>query len=231
MAGSTQPVAVTKGKRTKVFCALKNSGDREEPTAVTLTLTAGPAKGATTLAITSVTTKIYKGQYVLFEDSNDKVYLAQVDADYTTGVSLTVKPLAEAIPNAAVAAFPVPFLLRTACDINTDTGLDEVNTFDHDVTGDASPGATTVTIDIPGLYSYYNAGLSTARYAQVNSQELYVIRELDTPNAAAFTKGDVEKGCVILSSRSSSAPNEGSVSGDVSGRFVSYTLVDPVPVA
>ena len=231
MAGAVQPLPISKGRLSKVYCALLDSGDREEPTAVSVALTAGAAKGATTLTVTSVTTKIKAGQYLLFEDADDKVYLAQVTADYTTGTSVSVAALPEAIPNASVAAFPVPFKLRTEASISFSQDVSDIFTFDHSVNGDASPGAATSEISLEGEYSPYDPGYATVTYATRNTLECYIIRELQTPGSG-FTKGKVTKGACIVTSREEGSPQDGNVSSSVSARFVGdVEEVDPVPTA
>lgn len=230
MAGSVQPLPITKGKNTRIYCALLKDGDREQPTAVTFTLTAGAAKGATTLTVTSVTTKAYAGQYLLFEDPDEKVYLAKLTADYTTGTSVSVEALAEAIPNTSAAAFPVPFKLRTSADVSGSTDVSDVNTYDHPISGDASPGASTYEIQTDGEYSYYDPGYNTCVVAQGSSTEVYLIREL-APPGTGFSKGKVTRGSVLITSRDEPAPNDANVSANVSFRFTSFNEDDPVPTA
>lgn len=234
MAGASQPLPVTKGKQTKCFAALLPVGERTEPSAVTLTSTAIAAKGATTITITSAPLavgKIVPGQYLLFEDPDEKVYIARVAADYTTGTSLTVEELPEAIPSGSAAVFPVPFKLRTDSAVNFSQDLQDVNTYDHDLNGDASPGAATVEITLSGEYSPYDPGYATCVYATRNTLEVYFTRELATPGAG-FTKGKVTKGAAIVTSREEPAPNDGNVSANVSARFVGNVVeADPVPTA
>lgn len=229
MAGATQPLAITKGKNTKVFAALLASGDRTEPTGVTFTTTAAAIKGATTLTITSAPTTCKAGQYLLFEDANDKVYIAKVGADYTTGTSITVEALPEAIPSGAAAVFPAPFKLRTDAAITFTQNVNEVNTYDHSINGDASLGSATSEINISGEFSTYDPGYATCTYATRNSLEVYLIRELATPGSG-FTKGKVTKGAAIVTSREEPAPNDGNVSANVTARFVGdVTENDAVP--
>lgn len=235
MAGATQPLPITKGKVTKVYGALLGSGDRAQPANVAVTTTALAAKGATALTITDIatglgTSTIRAGQYLGFVDADDKLYIAQVTADYTAGVSLTVAALPEAIPSGAEAVWPTPFKLRTDSAINFSTDVQDVNTYDHSVNGDASPGASTVEITLSGEYSPYDPGYLTAAYAQRNSLEMWVIRELGNPNASSFTKGKVTAGAALITSREEPAPNDGNVSANVTARFVGDVIeADPVP--
>lgn len=219
MAGATQPLAITKGKSTKVYAALLGTGVRTEPANVTFTTTANASKGATTISVTSVTTTCKAGQYLLFEDSSDKVYIAKVGADYSTGTSLTVEALPEAIPSGSAAVFPAPFKLRTDAAITFTQNVNEVNTYDHTINGDASLGSATSEINISGEFSSYDPGYATCTYATRNSLEVYLIRELATPGSG-FTKGKVTKGAAIITSREEPAPNDGNVSANVTGRFV-----------
>lgn len=231
MAGAVQPLPITKGKTTQIFAALLGEGDRTEPLPVTFTLTAGAAKGATTLAVTSVTTTAKAGQYLLFEDSDEKVYIAQLSADYTTGTSVSVEALPEAIPNGSVAAFPVPFKLRTDASISFSQDVSDVNTFDHSINGDASPGAATTEITLSGEFSFYDPGYNTVVYATRNTLEVYIWRQLAVPGSG-FTTGKVTKGACIVTSREEPSPNDANVSANVSARFVGDVFeVDPVPTA
>jgi hypothetical protein len=230
MSGVVQPLAVTKGKKTKVYAALLGEGDRSQPASVVFTLTADAAKGATTLSVTSVTTTARKGQYLLFEDADEKVYLAQLSADYASGTSVSVVALPEPIPSTSVAAFPVPFKLRTNADVSFKQNVTDVNTFDHTVNGDASPGAATSEIKTDGEYSAYDPGYQTCVYATRNTLEVYLIRELQVPSPA-FSKGKVTRGAAIVTARDEASPNEGNVSGNVSARFVGDVFEDDPVVA
>lgn len=227
---------VTKGKQTKVTGALLKTGERSEPNPVTLTASAAAIKGATTVSVTAAfesgtETLIAKGQYLLFEDTDEKGYLVQVDADYESGTTLTVKALAEALPDDAAAVFPVPFKLRTDSGISFSQDVSDVNTYDHSVNGDASPGAATIEISLEGEYSPYDPGYATAVYATRNTQEMYIIRELATPGAG-FSKGKVTKGACLITSREEPAPNDGNVGANVSARFVGDVEEnDPTPTA
>lgn len=234
MAGVKGPLSVTKGKKTQVFMALLKDGDREAPAEVTLTLGSGAAKGATSLSISGVsadTTKIYKGQYLLFEDPDERLFIAQANADYTGGSSLTVVALPEAIPNASAAAFPVPFKLRTSADVDVSTDANEVDTFDHSINGDATPGKTSFEFKTDGEYSAFDPGYNTCVYAQRNATEVYVWRRLAAPSPA-FAKGKVTSGAAIVTSRSEPNPNDGNVGASVSCRFVGDVEEDdPVAIA
>lgn len=226
---ATQPLAITKGKQTKVYAALLGTGDRSEPTAVTFTTTSNAAKGATSISVSSVNTTLKKGQYLLFEDADDKVYIAQANADYTTGTTLTVKALPEAIPSGSASAFPAPFKLRTDASISFSQDVSDINTYDHSINGDASPGAATTEITIDGEFSSYDPGYNTVVYATRNTLEVYVIRELAIPGSG-FSKGKVTKGACLVTSREEPAPNDGNVSANVSARFVG-DVVENDPVA
>lgn len=222
---------VTKGKKTKARMCLLKDGDREPPDDVVLTLTAAAAKGATTLTLTSVTTKIYKGQHLLFEDPDEKVYKAIADADYTTGTTLTVKPLSEAIPDDSVAAFPVPFKLRESADISASTDVSSVNTFDHEISSDFTPGESTYELSTDGKYSHYDPGYGTCGEAQRTNTEIYFWREL-APPSPAFSKGKISRGACLVTSRDEPSPNDGEVGASVSMQFVSgFEEDEPVPVA
>lgn len=231
MAGQSQPLPVTTGRTTKIFAAVLGTGVRSEPAAVSLEMTDPAAKGATTIAITSVSTTIKKGQYLLFEDVlTEKVYIAQVNADYTTGTSLTVKALPEAIPDACVAEFPVRFKLRTEANISFSQNVSETFSFDHSINGDASPGSATTEISLSGEFSSYDPGYLSATYCTRNSLELYIWREIATPGAG-FSKGKVTKGACIVTSREEGASVDGNVSANISARFVGDVVeTDPVPV-
>jgi len=231
----TQPIPVTKGKKTKIFAALLKDGDREQPHECTVTLGSAPAKGATTLTVTvspamPAGRAMYKGQYLLFEDADDKVYIAKLNADYTTGGSMTITPLAEGIPTASVAAFPVPFKLRTTADVSGSTDITDVNTYDHSVSGDASPGASTYEISTDGEYSHFDPGYNTCVEANKSNTEVYILREL-APPSPAFIKGKVTRGSVLITGREEPAPNDGNVSASVSFRFTSFFEDDPVATA
>lgn len=227
------PPPVTKGKKTRPRIALLGTGNRSRPADVVfeISATTPPAKGATTIALAaSVTTTAKTGQYVQWVDGNGKLYIAQLNADYTTGTSMTVKALPEAIPSGSKAEFPVEFNLRTAADFDDSTDVDTVNTYDHPINGDSTPGATTLTLTTGGLYSFYDAGSRTCIYAKENNLEVWVERELDIPSDA-FSKGEVRGGAALVTSAPSAAPNESSVTQDFTFQINGTPYrADPVPV-
>jgi hypothetical protein len=231
----TSPLPITQGRKTTVTLALLSDGVRTEPVAATLTLTSAPSKGATTLALTATTpgttnavnTNIYSGQYLQFTDSSSRLYIAQVNANYTGGTSMTVLSLPEAITNGSTAPFPAKLNLRTAADISFSTDTSDVDTYDHSLGGDAAIGSTTAEIDLSGEYSAYDAGYNTAAYAQSNGKEVYITRTLATPGSA-FATGKVTKGASIITSREEPAPVDGNVSANMTARLIGPSEVAPV---
>lgn len=228
----SQPLPITKGKKTRITCAILRDGDRSAPHTCTIALSAAGAKAATSVGVTVTPAlpagkKIYAGQYLLFIDADQKAYVAQVNADYTTG-AMTFKPLAEAIPNGAIAQYPAPFKLRTTADVSGSTDVTDVNTYDHDISGDASPGATTYEISTDGEYSHYDPGYNTCVAANKTSTEVFISREL-APPSDGFKSGKITRGSCLITGREEPAPNDGNVSASVSLRFTSFEELDPVP--
>lgn len=184
--------------------ALLERGSRVKPAAVTLTSTANAAAAATTITITSVTTKILKGQAVNFVDPAGNYFLAIVDADYTTGTSLTVKPLLEAIPNGSAAKFPCEARLKTTADISSSTPTTAVDTYDH-VYASSTVGALAATYSMNGVYSIYDPTFHTLRVAELEGREVYIERELpsEIPGKSGLKTGFA----ALVTSSSSPAPN------------------------
>jgi hypothetical protein len=124
----------------------------------------------------------------------------------------------------------VPFRLRTTADLASSTAIETVNTYDHGATSDSSIGETTNTFTTNGFFSYYDSSLHTIKYARDNSLEVYVERILESPGAA-FSAGTKESFAAIITALNTAAPNEGSVSADITFQVVgAITETQPTTV-
>jgi hypothetical protein len=232
--GATTPLAATKGKETRLTCALLGEGQRVEPTEAVLTIAGTEqAKGATAVTLSAAPAagvKMFTGQYLQAKDTNGLVYVMKLDADFEGGTSLDVAPLPEAIPASATIQWPVRFNLRTQADIDFSYENEEVNTYDHEDNGDAVPTSSSASISLAGLYSAYDAGGLTTDYAAQNRLEVWISRTLGRPTPA-YKRGAVIAGAAIIEGIASPAPNDSFVASDYTARFVGdITRKDPDPI-
>jgi hypothetical protein len=118
--------------------------------------------------------------------------------------------------------------LRTTADLNFQINTQDVDTYDHVIT-EKTPSGSTGTFQLNGLYSHYDPGYHTMRYASDNALEIYLLRTLPIPSSA-FTKGRATGFAALVTTRSDSAPNGGFVSADFQ-LSVQGTLNEIQPVA
>lgn len=228
----SNPLPPTIGFKSKVSVALLPVGNRTKPVASALTISGAVSKGATSITLSaSVGSTIEAGQWLAFVDPNDLVYPVKVATTYAaTGTSLVVVAVAEAIPTAAVAAFPVPFNLRQSANVDRSTAVTSFSTLDHDGKSDATPGETSSSSSFDGAYSHADPGGKTLEVSQELGRECFIAVSLPAPSAA-YSAGEVIEGSFLVETMPKAIPLTGEVTRNISGQWTSYTRNEPVPTA
>ena len=222
-----------RGSLVEIYVSALALGERTEPTADTVTVaTSAPAKGATSITISALTTaKIVSGQWLSFTDPSDgKEYLAQLTADaVVTDTTLTVAALDESIPVGSQAEFPPYLWDRTDTTKNSSYNLASVTTFNSGGNRDGVLVSNETTLSLPGVFYRYNAAARTLVWAAQNQREVYIQRIFPGPNSA-FTLGDVTKGAGTPTSVNSGSPVDGFISLDFEVALLgAVTEADPTP--
>jgi hypothetical protein len=202
------------GRTTDIFVSLLPLGVRTAPTQQTLTVASGGAAlSATTITVDeTIAALIPANSFLQFYNlTTGEEYLAQLTADVSTGSSLTVKALGEAIPEGAVASNPGYLWDRSDASVDRSYNRSTVATFNTGGDEDGVVTGASRTMTLPGLFYAKNAGYLNALWAAENGREIYVQRQI---NGVL----DMEGPCVVTAAPSA-APVDGNVSADLTLAF------------
>lgn len=215
-----------KGWKTSVYCWKQRTKPVLPFAPVELILTAVAAKAAITMTVTGApTTAIERGNVLLFVDSDELAYLAEVTAN-STGGALTVRALAEAIPSGAKAMWPPELLDRTDAEISRTVDTTDTQTFN---TGGNKLITTTVSsksLSLPGPYMLKNGGYWTAFFAAEEKAALWFAIQHEAPDQELGTIKEapfIAKGYVTDNTTSAAADGfrMGDLSVDITGAPIS----------
>jgi len=218
--------------RATTFTAAGTATSPGTLTVGSVTSTAAPAKGATTIALVApALSDIQTGNVLMFIDTTGGEYLARVSAVAVAGAtSLTVSALDEAIPDGATAEFPIYIWNRTDTGISRKYNIAKAVDYN---TGSASDGIADTadkSMAAPGNYYNKNAGYLTVRFAAELGYEVILERRFPPPSAK-YSTGDTIWTAALCSDRSDQAPANGFVSADLSFEFLGEEhIIDPIPV-
>ncbi|MGD1908159.1 MAG: hypothetical protein ACFB0C_19520 [Leptolyngbyaceae cyanobacterium] len=226
--------APVRGKGTNVNVYLLGVGDHQTPTYEELAVgAAGAAKLATSIPLDSALGyKIEAGQYLTFIDANGLEYLAQLSATAAAGAnSLTVEPLAVAVPGGATTESPAYLWDRTDASVSSSFNEQTVNAFND---GDNEDGVTTGfsrTMTLPGRYHFANAAYQTLLWAAERGRECWVSREFPAPNSN-YQSGLIYEGPCGVTATESASGADGFVSADATVKWRgAMTITEPQPTA
>lgn len=235
LSTTTCAISSVKSGELDAYVALLGKNDRQEPNACVLTVGTEAVIGALSVDVSVVfegvatDTKMAPGQPLQWIDpATDLVYLTYVSAEYTGGVSLSIRLNDEVLPVGAQAIFPVKMGLRGDIQTSSTTAVIETNTLDHAI-ADAAPGTRTLTNNLPGLWNHYCAGCATLEAAEGNKdgQEIFITIVYPSPssNAADFPVKPARKGIFFVTGTTEGAPNDSNVSFDATGRYVDFKRI------
>lgn len=191
-------------------------------------------KGAISLTVTgSPTAAIEKGNCLLFVDADELSYLAEITAD-SSGGTLIVKALAEAIPAGAKAAWPPELLDRTDAEITRTTDTTDTQTFNTGGEKLITTTTGTKSVNLPGPYMAKNAGYWTAFLAAEAKVPLWFMIEHSPPDQDTSTIREtpfIGKGYITDHSTSAAADGyrQGDLSVDITGKPISDFSIIGVP--
>lgn len=223
------------GFRTSVYVSLDPMDEAMIRNRQALSVDTEVAKGATSITLsTGLTSKISKGNALLFEDSDGMPYLVKVDADAEVAdTTLTVQPTASVIPAAAVAYTPAEIYCRTDASIDQSYNNEKVYNFNTGGAGVITATTQDNSLSLPGSLTTFDAGSETIRYAAKNRLPVWVARVIPPDSTAeGIYLPDIVYGLAAVTSMGSDSPAEGIRSNDIelefSGTLTEITLT-PVP--
>ncbi|MEG3875791.1 hypothetical protein QT972_00205 [Microcoleus sp. herbarium7] len=216
-----------KGWKSSVHCWKQTTKPSLPFAPIELVTGAAAAKAATSVTVTGMPTRgIEAGNVLLFVDADELTYLAEVTTN-STGGTLTVKALAEAIPSGAKASWPPELLDRTDAEISRPTDTTDTQTFN---TGGNKLITTTVgskSGSFPGPYLAKNGGYWTAFIAAEAKTPLwFAVQHLppDQDLADVIETPFIAKG--YITDNTTSAAADGFRQGDISVNFSGKPLSD-----
>ena len=230
---STDPVFQIHHASSTAFTAIANTGS-DVATDVDLSAVASSASGAA-IGATSITLlqairgTINAGQYLQFVEPDGDERLVRVSTTVSSGTTLSVVALNEAIAPGSKAIYPVELYDRTSADDSDSVNFSEFQTWS---TGGQTDGVATgksKEVSLGGIFYEGDAAYNTLQYALDNGREVYAILS-DPPYKDDWTPRKV-KGAATLSGKSKARPVDGFVSNDISLRFLgNYSEVAAAPI-
>ncbi|TAG98726.1 MAG: hypothetical protein EAZ18_00170 [Oscillatoriales cyanobacterium] len=223
-----------KGWKTSVYCWKQKTKPALPFAPVQLVLSSAAAKLATTMTVTGAPTgTIEKGNVLLFVDADELAYLAEVTAD-STGGSLTVRALAEAIPSGAKAMWPPELLDRTDAEISRTVDTTDTQTFNTGGNKLITPTTGSKSLSLPGPYMLKNGGYWTAFFAAEAKTPLWFAVQHEAPDqdlGAIKESPFIGKGYVTDNTTSAAADGfrQGDISVDITGSPISDFKVVGMP--
>lgn len=223
-----------KGWKTSVYCWFSKAKPVLPFAPVQLVSSVAAIKSAITLTVTGAPTgAIQKGNVLLFVDSDELAYLAEVTAD-STGGALSVRALAEAIPVGARATWPPELLDRTDAEISRTVDTTDTQTFN---TGGNKLITTTIgkkSLKLPGPYMLKNGGYWTAFFAAEGKTPLWFAVQHEAPDQDLGVIKEspfIGKGYVTDNTTSAAADGfrQGDISVDITGSSISEFRVVGIP--
>lgn len=226
MGTNYQNRELQKGWKSTVWCWRQ----KEKPTLpfapINMTLSAAATEGATSITVTGGPTKIEKGNYILFVDDDELSYLAEVTAD-STGGTLTVKALPQAIPSGAVAMWPPEVLDRTDAEVSRSVDTTDTQTFNTGGTRLLTSTVGSYSLSLPGPFLFKNAGYLTAFKAAQEKVPLWFAVKHEPPDAEV---GEIVEtpfvGKGYVTEFTTSAPADGFRGADLSVEITGEPISD-----
>jgi hypothetical protein len=216
-----------KGWKTSVHCWKQTKKPSPSIAPIELVASAASAKAATSITVTGMPAgNIEAGNVLLFVDADELTYLAEVTAN-STGGTLTVKPLAEAIPSGAKASWPPELLDRTDAEISRPVDTTDTQTFNTGGTKLITTTTGSYSGSFPGPYLAKNAGYWTVFYAHKVKQPLWFrVQHLPPDQDVVDVVETPFIGKGYITDLPTSAPADGFRQGDISVDFSGNPLSD-----
>lgn len=236
MGTSYQNRELQKGWKTSVYCWKQRTIPVLPFAPVELVLTAAATEGGTTMTVTGApATAIEKGNVLLFVDSDELAYLAEVTAN-STGGALTVRALAETIPSGAKAIWPPELLDRTDAEISRTVDTTDTQTFNTGGNKLITTTTSSRSLSLPGPYMLKNAGYWTAFFSAEEKVALWFAIQHEAPDQDLGTIKEapfIAKGYVTDNTTSAAADGfrMGDLSVDITGAPISDFRVVGIPNA
>lgn len=164
---------------------LANTGTTT-PASMTVGSVSGAAttvsKGATSITLAfPLIGRIAAGQYLRFASGNTEVTVKVMVTAEAGATSLTVQAVDEAIPAAAIAAFPPEFTHRSAASISPAYEFTGFSTFNTGGFEDAVQTTSSAEADLSGIYFELDPVYRTIADAAPNGREFALILDYKQP--------------------------------------------------
>ncbi|MGL4640315.1 MAG: phage tail tube protein [Shewanella sp.] len=230
MADSINLKPGTLGKGTILNVAL--TPDEIKPTPGVITLNDPTvAAGDPSLVITAIPAgiKMFAGQYLSLVQTDGQFRIVQLNAVANAGdLALNIKPLLQAITNAATAKFPVSLAHRTQIGREGNTGAAQLETYDTGGWQYSQPTTKSESISTAGAIVYTDAGRLTAEYARDKDIPVWV-QILRPPVSALFKHMGGIEGFAMVQNVSEVYPNNEYITGNIAFNMQGEpTRIDPV---
>lgn len=229
MGTNYQNRELQKGWKSSVYCWRQKTKPTLPFTPAPMTLSAAATEGATSLTVTGGPTTIEKGNVLLFVDADELTYVAEVTSD-STGGTLTVKALAEAIPANATAMWPPELLDRTDAEITRSVDTQDTQTFNTGGTRLLTATVGSFSLNLPGPFLLKNGGYLTAFKAGQEKVPLWFMIKHEPPDAEVGEITEqpfIGKGYITEFTTSSAADGfrQGDLSVEITGDPISDIAV------
>jgi hypothetical protein len=193
--------------------------------------TTAPLKGATSITIlNTVRAIIPAGQYLQFVEADGDERLVKLTADVSSGSTLTVAALPEAISTGAQAIYPVELYDRTDAGNDRSFTVSDFETFN---TGGKKDGVVTTSdasATLSGNFYEFCPGYNSWVDAAEDGREVYLY--IIDPAPKTDWTGRIFKGAALLTSSSKGRAVAGFITNNLAARFlVPEPEVPAAPIA
>jgi hypothetical protein len=188
--------------------------------------TTAPAKGATSITLlNAVTGAIQENQYLQAIEADGDERLIKLTATVSSGSTLSVATLDEAISSGAQIIFPVELYDRTSADTSEKADTKDFATFNTGGKKDLVVTATSAEVKLGGNFFERCPGYNTIAYAAKEGREVWGIIQ-DPPYQDGWYPR-LEEGAMLFTSKDKARSQDGFVTNDLSATFAGGSTETP----